>query len=44
MNVFSKQGDQAQSGKIHEAVLLNHNLFYLHYCENIIDDILCRQN
>lgn len=39
-NVLSNQGDHTQSGKIYETVFLNHNLFYLHYCENIVDDSL----
>jgi len=39
-NVFSNQGDRTQSGKTYETVFLNHNLFYLHYCENIVDDSL----
>lgn len=40
INMFSNQGDHMQSGKIYETLFLNHNLFYLHYCENRVDDSL----
>lgn len=43
-NGLSKQGDHTQSGKIYEAVFLNHNLFYLRSCENIVDGSVGRQS